>query len=62
MNKRSPRAGLLTFEHQGCPQFEDGPRHLEPGIGIACVKTIEVVWRFLSEEQIPKALVNLTNQ
>jgi hypothetical protein len=23
INQRSPRAGLLTFEHQGCPQFED---------------------------------------
>jgi hypothetical protein len=22
MNKYSPRAGLLTFEHQGCPAFE----------------------------------------
>jgi hypothetical protein len=22
----SPRSGLLTFEHQGCPQFEDDPR------------------------------------
>lgn len=21
-NPKSPRAGLLTFEHQGCPQFE----------------------------------------
>ena len=21
-NEKSPRAGLLTFEHQGCPQFE----------------------------------------
>ena len=25
MNARSPRAGLLTFEHQGCPAFEPGP-------------------------------------
>lgn len=24
MNKDSPRAGLLTFEHQGCPKFEPG--------------------------------------
>jgi hypothetical protein len=24
MNKNSPRAGLLTFEHQGCPAFEAG--------------------------------------
>jgi hypothetical protein len=24
MNKGSPRAGLLTFEHQGCPAFEAG--------------------------------------
>jgi hypothetical protein len=24
MNKRSPRAGLLTFEHQGCPEFAAG--------------------------------------
>ena len=33
MNQRSPRAGLLTFEHQGCPQFEDGPSHFGPGTG-----------------------------
>lgn len=26
-NPASPRAGLLTFEHQGCPQFEDDPRY-----------------------------------
>jgi hypothetical protein len=25
-NAASPRSGLLTFEHQGCPQFEDDPR------------------------------------
>ncbi len=25
LNRRSPRAGLLTFEHQGCPEFEAGP-------------------------------------
>ncbi len=24
-NALSPRAGLLTFEHQGCPQFEETP-------------------------------------
>lgn len=24
MNRRSHRAGLLTFEHQGCPAFEAG--------------------------------------
>lgn len=24
-NTESPRAGLLTFEHQGCPQFEPEP-------------------------------------
>lgn len=24
-NAASPRAGLLTFEHQGCPQFEPAP-------------------------------------
>jgi hypothetical protein len=33
MNQRSPRAGLLTFEHQGCPQFEDGLSHFGPGTG-----------------------------
>ena len=22
LNKQSPRAGLLTWEHQGCPQFK----------------------------------------
>lgn len=25
LNKKSPRAGLLTFEHQGCREFEYGP-------------------------------------
>jgi hypothetical protein len=25
MNRSSPRAGLLTFEHQGCPEFEGAP-------------------------------------
>jgi hypothetical protein len=25
-NAASPRAGLLTFEHQGCPHFEEDPR------------------------------------
>lgn len=24
-NPRSPRVGLLTFEHQGCLEFEDDP-------------------------------------
>lgn len=24
-NPESPRAGLLTFEHQGCPQYEANP-------------------------------------
>jgi hypothetical protein len=26
-NPKSPRAGLLTFEHQGCPQYEWDKRH-----------------------------------
>jgi hypothetical protein len=25
-NPASPRVGLLTFEHQGCPQFEADPQ------------------------------------
>jgi hypothetical protein len=25
-NPRSPRSGLLTFEHQGCLEFEEDPR------------------------------------
>jgi hypothetical protein len=25
LNRKSPRAGLLTFEHQGCREFEYGP-------------------------------------
>ncbi len=25
INPRSPRSGLLTFEHQGCEFFESGP-------------------------------------
>ena len=31
MSPRSPRAGLLTFEHQGCPEFEAG-LETEPAI------------------------------
>jgi hypothetical protein len=26
VNPVSPRVGLLTFEHQGCPQFEQDAR------------------------------------
>ena len=25
-NPKSPRVGLLTFEHQGCPEWTDDPR------------------------------------
>ena len=25
-NPASPRCGLLTFEHQGCPEFEASPK------------------------------------
>jgi hypothetical protein len=25
LNKQSPRFGLLTFEHQGCREYEDEP-------------------------------------
>jgi hypothetical protein len=34
-NERSPRAGLLTFEHQGCLEFEEDPRsaYLETPMG-----------------------------
>jgi hypothetical protein len=28
-NPASPRVALLTFEHQGCPQFEQGAREIE---------------------------------
>jgi hypothetical protein len=28
-NPASPRVALLTFEHQGCPQFEQGAREME---------------------------------
>lgn len=28
VNPRSPRSGLLTFEHQGCEFFEAGPETL----------------------------------
>ena len=48
MNKRSPRAGLLTFEHQGCPEFEQtlgeeseelpSPRRLPPLAEHATIK------------------------
>jgi hypothetical protein len=31
MNERPRRAGLLTFEHQGCPAFERGPEREPPG-------------------------------
>jgi hypothetical protein len=30
-NAASPRAGLLTFEHQGCWQYEPGPEELQRG-------------------------------
>jgi hypothetical protein len=33
MNKNSPRAGLLTFEHQGCPAFEAGTDTEDRGPG-----------------------------
>jgi hypothetical protein len=29
-NPASPRVGLLTFEHQGCPQFEQDTREMGP--------------------------------
>jgi hypothetical protein len=29
LNPASPRVALLTFEHQGCPQFEEGAREME---------------------------------
>jgi hypothetical protein len=29
-NPGSPRSGLLTFEHQGCPEFEDEEKTPEP--------------------------------
>lgn len=31
INKRSPCGGLLTFEHQGCPEFERGPEKTDAG-------------------------------
>jgi hypothetical protein len=34
LNQKSPRAGLLTFEHQGCPMFEAAV----PGKGILISK------------------------
>src|ERR1035437_7921908 len=30
LNKNSPRAGLLTFEHQGCPAFTPGHDAVDP--------------------------------
>jgi len=30
-NSKSPRAGLLTFEHMGCQQFEAGGEAVRPG-------------------------------
>lgn len=32
-NPRSPRAGLLTFEHQGCAEFEDEDEDRAPHLG-----------------------------
>jgi hypothetical protein len=32
-NAKSPRAGLLTFEHQGCPDFESISRQGQPLTG-----------------------------
>ncbi len=32
-NAKSPRCGLLTFEHQGCPEFESSERHVRRHAG-----------------------------
>ncbi|MFO0847898.1 MAG: hypothetical protein U0871_04950 [Gemmataceae bacterium] len=29
VNPASPRAGLLTFEHHGCREYEDNPENAE---------------------------------
>lgn len=29
INKRSPRRGLLTFEHQGCKDYEDKDNYMD---------------------------------
>ncbi len=29
VNPKSPRCGLLTFEHQGCKEFEDDGKSIE---------------------------------
>jgi len=31
-NHQSPRCGLLTFEHQGCPQYERNPNDVSDTI------------------------------
>jgi hypothetical protein len=67
MNKRSPRAGLLTFEHQGCPEFDQNvgeeseelpsPRRLPPLAEHATIKqgpNDESLW--------PTDLVELSKQ
>ena len=67
MNKRSPRAGLLTFEHQGCPEFDQNvgeeseelpsPRRLPPLAEHATIKqgpNDEALW--------PTDLVELSKQ
>jgi len=41
-NPKSPRAGLLTFEHQGCPQF----RELSPGQRDELLRVLEAPFEF----------------
>jgi hypothetical protein len=67
MNKQSPRAGLLTFEHQGCPEFDQNvgeeseelssPRRLPPLAEHATIKqgpNDESLW--------PSDLIELSKQ
>lgn len=40
-NPKSPRAGLLTFEHAGCPQYEDEPEADPPKLADLAAKMAE---------------------
>jgi len=42
-NPASPRSGLLTFEHQGCPEFERDPRwdYLDSAAGQKALREFE---------------------
>lgn len=62
-NPKSPRAGLLTFEHQGCPEFEWDKRRdeLETPRGKKAQQRFEAREEHLKSWRKAHALVPSTN-